>query len=119
MHLQSVSHMIKHFAPTGHVHYAKCPRLYLQQTLELETQYPWVYCMFNDNGYHTVPQSNNFRPGLWTNLIIEQVNMHSIKSRGGLTRGGIDKTVRTIWIYSSHRYAGIQEAITNLTNIKR
>ena len=49
-----------------------------------------------------------------------QVIMHSIKSRGGLTRGGgIDKTVRTIWICSSHCYAGIQKAMTNLTNIKR
>ena len=112
--------MIKDFAPTGHVHYAKCPRLYLQQTLELETLYPWVYSMFSDNGYHTVQQSNKFRAGLWTDLIIEQVIMHSIKSRGGLTRGGgIDKTVRTIWICSSHCYAVIQEAMTNLTNIKR
>ena len=44
------------------------PRLYLQQMLELETLYPWVYSVFNDNGYHAVRQSNKFRAGLWTDL---------------------------------------------------
>ena len=112
LHLLSVSRMINLFAATGHVHYAKCPRLYLLQMLELET-------MFNDNGYHTVRQSDKFWAGLWTDLIIEQVMMRSHKSRGGLTRGrGIHKTVRTMWICSSHRCAGIHEAMTNLTGIK-
>ena len=71
LHLQSV--MINLFAATGHVHNAKCSKLYLQQIIKLETQYPWVYCMFNDNGYHTVRRSDKFWARLWTDLIIEQV----------------------------------------------
>ena len=36
--------------------------------------------------------------------------MHSLKNRGGLTRGsGINETERTMWICSSHRYAGIYD----------
>ena len=100
------------------MHYAKCPRHYLQQMLELETQHPWVYSMFNDNTYHTVRQSDKFLAGLWTNLIIEQV-MLSLKSRGDLLRGrAINETVRSVWICSSHRCTGICEAMTNLTVIK-
>ena len=106
--------MINLFAATGHVHYAKSSRLYLQQMLELETQYPWVYSMFNDNSYHTVRQSDKFWVVLWADIIIEQVMMHSLQSKGGLTRGrGISKTVRTMWICSSHH-----KAMTNLTGIK-
>ena len=45
--------------------------------------------------------------------------MRSHKGRGGLTRGrGIKRTVRTMWICSSYRCAGIQKAMINLTGIK-
>ena len=58
----SVIHMINLFAATGHVHYAKCSRLQLQQMLELETQYPLVYSMFNDV-YHTVRRIDKYWAG--------------------------------------------------------
>ena len=75
--------------------------------------------MFNDNGYYTVQQSDKFWAGLWTGLIIEQVMMYSLKSRGGLTKGrGINKTVRTMWFCSSHCCGGIHEAMISLTDIK-
>ena len=83
--------MINQFAAKGHVHYAKCSRLYLQQMLELETLYPWVYSMFND-AYHTARQSDRFWAGLLTDLIIEQNMMRSLKSRAGLTRMCINAT---------------------------
>ena len=45
--------------------------------------------------------------------------MYSFKSTSGLTRTGeVNKTVRIIWTCSFHCYAGIQEEITNLTDIK-
>ena len=114
MHLQSVSRMTNLFAATGHVHYAKCSRLYLQQMRELETQYPRVYSMFQDI-YHTVRQRDKFLAGLWTKLIIEQV-MPSLKSRGDvLRRRAINETVRSVWISSSHRCTCICEAMTNLS----
>ena len=43
MHLSAVSKMIDLFAATGHGNYAKSARVHLQQMLELETTYPWVY----------------------------------------------------------------------------
>ena len=74
-HLKSFSFMINLFAATGHLHYAKCSRLYLQQMLELETQYSWVYSMFNDNGYQTICHSDKFWVRLWTDHIMEQVHL--------------------------------------------
>ena len=87
LHLPSVRKMLNMFAATGHMHYVKSARLYLQQMMELETDYPWVYKNFTENGYHTIRRSNKFWAGLWSDLIIEQVMMRSLKSRGGITRG--------------------------------
>ena len=78
--------------------------------LELETKYSLVYSMFNDNVYHTVRWIDKYWAGWWTKLKIEQVMMHSLKNRGGLTReSGINETERTMWIFSSHCYAGIHD----------
>ena len=40
LHLEAVNRMINIFAATGHIHYAKSARLYLQNMLELRTKYP-------------------------------------------------------------------------------
>ena len=87
LHVQSVGKMLNLFAATGHIHYAKCARLYLQQMLQLEQNFPWVYGRFNEEDFHTVRRSSRFWAGFWTDLTIEQVLMRSVKSRGGLTRG--------------------------------
>ena len=116
LHLQSVSKMLNLFAATGHIHNAKCALLYLQQMLALEIQYPWVHAKFQE-GYHTVRRSSRYWAGLWTDLIIEQVLMRSIKSRGGLTRGsGVHESARTVWINTAHRCSTIHEALSKLTN---
>ena len=64
MHLTAVSKMIDLFAATGHLNYSRCARLYLQQMLELETTYPWVYKNFSEHGYHTVRRRDRFWAGL-------------------------------------------------------
>ena len=111
--------MINLFAATGHLNYAKSARLYLQTMLKLHIEYPWLYKMFAVHGYHTVRRSDLFWGGLWTDLIVEQVLMRSLKSRGGLTRGrGITESVRTQWINSMHRCASVHNAMINLTNSK-
>ena len=51
--------------------------------------YPWVYKCFTDHGLHTIRRSDRFWAGLLKDLIIEQVMMRSLKSRGGLTRGAL------------------------------
>ena len=40
LHLHSVRNMLNLFAATGHLHYAKCARLYLQQMIDLEFKFP-------------------------------------------------------------------------------
>ena len=40
LHLQMVRYMIPIFAAAGHIHYAKCARLYLQQMVDIEEKYP-------------------------------------------------------------------------------
>ena len=64
MHFTAISKMIDLFAATGRLNYSKCARLYLQQMLELETTYPWVYKNFSEHGYHTVRRSDRFWAGL-------------------------------------------------------
>ena len=86
--------MMNLFAATGHINYV-------------------------EQGFHSVHRSSRYWVGLWTNLVIEQVMMQSIKSRGGLTRGrGMTETVRLQWIYSMHKCAGVHDAMTAITNLK-
>ncbi len=86
---------------------------------ELPTDHPWLYHCFTEKGFHTVRRISRYWAGLWTDLIIEQVMMRSIKSRGGLTRGrGVTETVRLQWIYSMHKCAGVHDAMTATTKLK-
>ena len=103
LQLSAVKRMLNLFAATGHVHYAKSARLYLQNMLELPDKHPELFEMFM-KGYFTIRRSNRFRAGIWSDLVIEQVMMRSVKSRGGLTRGrGMTESVIAKWIHSMHR----------------
>ena len=73
VHLFALSRMLNPFAATGHINYAISAHLHLQNMLELEINYPWVYTNFTEHGYHTVRHSNKYWAGLWIDLIIEQV----------------------------------------------
>ena len=64
LHLKSVHAMLNLFAATGHVHYAKCARLYYQQMMELNTTFPWVHSKFMNEGFHTVRRCSRFWSGL-------------------------------------------------------
>ena len=153
--------MLNLFAATGHINYAKCCRLYLQQMHELPTEQPWVYqcfselpteqpwvyqcfselpteqpwvyqCFselpteqpwvyqcFSEHGFNAVRRNCRYCAGLWTDLVIEQVMMRSIKSRGGLTRGrGMTESVRLQWICSLHKCVAVHDAMSTTTNLK-
>lgn len=98
LHLNTVYKMLPVFAATGHAHYAKCGRIYLQQMLELLHNHPQMHKQFLD-GNHTVRRSDRYWAGLSMDLVIEQTMMRAVKSRGGLTRGrGLHDTVRTTWL---------------------
>ena len=58
IHLDATRKMLNLFAATGHYHYAKCGSMYLQQMLELPSNYPTIYKSFKENGYHTIRRSN-------------------------------------------------------------
>ena len=85
LHLQTLMKMINLFAASGHRNHGKWSRLYLQETLSLSDTNPWLNKQF-EYGYHAVPYSNRSWRGIWSNLIIEQTLMHSIKYTRGSTR---------------------------------
>ena len=116
LHLHTGGKMLNHLAATGHIHYAKSAWLCLQQMLRLKDDFPCVYANFMEEGLHTVRKSSRFWGGLWTDLIIEQVLMRSIKSRGGMTARGVQESVRTLWVNTAHRSAAVHEAMGTLTN---
>ena len=107
MHLAATKSLLNVFAAAGHFHYAKSVRMYLQQ----------MYQSFKDNGYHSMRRGDRYWAGLWSDLIIEQVMMRSVKSRGGLTRGrGFTDNTRHQWVHTAHQCAVIHEAMTATTN---
>ncbi|XP_073237351.1 uncharacterized protein [Porites lutea] len=68
------------------------------------------------NGLHVVRRSDRFWAGLSTDLIIEQVLMHSVKTTDGLTRGpGMSETQRLVWLMSMPACADINNSMQNLT----
>ena len=101
---------------TGHIHYAKSARLYVQQILlHLPDTHPWLYHQFL-NEQHTVKRTDKSFNGIWTDLAIAQTLMRSIKSRGGLTEGrGMTESVRHLWVLSLSHSASIHEAMMQLS----
>jgi len=97
LHLNVLSKMLNLFAATGHIHYGKSSRVYLQEMKKLPEKHPLVYAEFM-KGSHTVQRTKRNWTGIWTDLAIEQTLMRSIKSRGGLTGGrGMTENVRHVW----------------------
>ena len=116
-HLAATEKMLNLFASMGHIHYAKSARLYLQKMLQLDQEYPWLSEQFMKHGYHTVRRTDRFWSGLWSDLIIEQTMMRSIKSQGGLTRGrGMSDSVRTLWTSTLHHCAAVHQTLSSVTN---
>ena len=76
LHLLSISKMLNLLSATGHIHYAKSARIYLQIMQNLENTHPWLFKKFAQEGLFVV-RSDRYWAGHWKDL----------KSRGGLTRG--------------------------------
>ena len=85
LYLVALHEMLPYFAAAGHILYTKVYS-YIQQMLSLPVDYPNVYSMFIE-GRNVICRSDRYWEGLSTDLIIEQMLMHSIKSTGGLKRG--------------------------------
>ena len=118
LHLHTVTKMVNLFAATGHINYGRCTRLYLQEMMELPEKHPWLNQQFLE-GNHAIRRSNRFWAGLWSDLVIEQTLMLSIKSSGDLTRGrGFREDARHIWVMSISHTALVHELMTSLSDIK-
>ena len=66
----------------------------------LEADHPYVHRSLCE-GHHVIRRSEKNWAGLSTDLIIEQVLMHSVKIRGGLIYGrGFSESHRTQWLLS-------------------
>ena len=116
LHLHATGKMLNLFAATGHIHYAKSCRMYLQTMLELPSKHPWLHEQFAVKKLFTVRRSQRYWAGLWTDLTIEQVLMRSLKNRGDMTRGrGMTEGTRILWIYSMHQCASLHNSMTNIT----
>ena len=80
--------------------------------------HPVVHDLFQA-GYHVVRRSDRYWGGLFTDLVIEQVLMRSVKSQGGLTRGrGINEIQRLLWLLSMPACAQVNVAIQTLTGVR-
>ena len=115
LHIDAMKRMINLFAATGHINYAKSARIYIQEMEMLSETYPWLFDQFQ-NGLHAVKRTKKNWNGLWTDLVIEQTMMRSLKTRGGLTRGrGFTDTVRHLWVLSLNFSAAVHDNITSLS----
>ena len=115
MHLESTSKMLILFAGTGHVNYAKSARLYLQIMFNLHADHPWLFEQFC-NGFHSIRRTDRFWAGLWSDLVIEQFMIRSIKNRGGLTRGrGMAESTRDLWVGTMHKCGEVHYTMEPVT----
>ena len=113
MYLAATHKMMNLFTATGHFHYAKSARFYLQQMLDLPSKHPEIYASFKDHGYHAIRRSDRRWAGLWSDFVIEQVMMRSIKSRGR----GFEESTRNQWVHTAHHCTVIHQAMSSVTNV--
>jgi len=118
LHLQAVHDMLNLLAATGHTHYSKCARLYLQMMFDLPTDHRWLYDVFIRHGFNSVRRSDRFWSGLSPDLVIEQTLMKTIKGRSGMTRGrGLTESVHMLWIGTLHHTAAVHLCLSETTSL--
>ena len=117
LHVQAINKMQNLFAATGHRNYAKCSRIYIQEINDWIASNEWLRKHFKE-GRHAMRRSNRFWAGIWSDLVIEQTLMRSIKCAGGLTRGrGFGENVRNLWTMSVGFSATVHESMVKLSGV--
>ena len=114
-----LSKMIPIFHSAGHLNYAKCARLYLQNLIESKS---WMtntdYDKFIGEGRAVIRRFDKKWGGNEADKCIEQDLMRLIKSRGGLTRGrGITDTTMEIFTCSLPATVPICESFEEFCNV--
>ncbi|CAK1588860.1 unnamed protein product [Parnassius mnemosyne] len=101
-HLACVQQIIPFFHASGHFQYAKCAHIYVQDMMQLKNSHPQTYKEFAEKGFFTINRTGTPWAGVWSDMVIEQTLMRSMKSSGGLTRGrGITDSVLAKWVCGS------------------
>ena len=85
-HLKAVSEMLPYLASGHSLYAAKSARIYLNHMLCLHRYHPTPHQQFVEG--LRVAISHRAWVGLSTDLMIEQILMGSLKTSGGLTKGG-------------------------------
>ncbi|KAK6192248.1 hypothetical protein SNE40_003750 [Patella caerulea] len=115
-HLNATTSLLNLFAATGHLHYTRSARLYVQEMRRLPVTHPDLYNLYMNSGMHAVQRTDHPFNGLSTDLVIEQALMKVLKSRGGLTHGrGMTESVRLQWVYTMPFFVSVHNAMTELT----
>ena len=115
LHLQTASEMLPYLAACGHNHYTKSAWIYLQRMSDLHNEHPDVYQRFRE-GLHVVRQNDCYWAGLSLDLIIEQMLMRNLKTRGGLTRRrGMTEQQCLTWLLSKPACADVNCIMQGLT----
>ena len=84
----------------------------------LTKEHPWLYQMYMDDGRHAVQRTDHPINEIWTDLIIEQVLVRSLKTHGGpITQGrGMTESVRYQCVFIMHQQAAIHDVMAALTS---
>ena len=82
LHIGSVSNRLPIFAAAGHHNYTKSAYFYVQSMLGLKENNPEVYKNISE-GYFVIRRSDKTWAGLFPDLMIEQVLMRALKTKGG------------------------------------
>ncbi|KAF4529941.1 hypothetical protein B566_EDAN016852 [Ephemera danica] len=116
LHLSCIASMLPIFHAAGHLKYAKYAHVYVQDMMQLKYNMPKnEYARFSQGGF-TVRRNEWYWSGCWTDLIIEQELMRSIKSSGGLTRGrGLTESTATQFLSSQPACLEIMALIENFS----
>ncbi|CAH0555189.1 unnamed protein product [Brassicogethes aeneus] len=117
-HLDAVRKMLPYFHASGHFLYAKSAHVYLQDHMKLEDTMDEVTFENFKNGFFTIKRTEKFNSGTWTDMVIEQSLMKSMKSEGGLSRGrSTQESVLCKWVYAMYATNIICEEIEYFCNI--
>ena len=118
-HLNAILQLLNLFTASGHLHYAKSARLYLQNMRMLGHEHSDLNKLYYVEGFHVVQRLSHVFNGFSRDLVIEQVLMAALKGGGGLTHGrGLSESVRHIWVFMMHHCANLYNAMSRLTGKK-
>ena len=74
--------MLNLYAATGHFNYTKSSRLYLQTTLRLEYDFPWLHRQFKENRFHCVRRLGKYWAGA-LDRFNDRINDDALNKKSG------------------------------------